>query len=135
MTDPRPIVPGTTSTPRAVTGEVIEAGTTWRERSAGADAPRSARGAEPVLRAIHGMLMGLATLAIVLPAVILVVAVIVPAMILWLAVAAVLRVVFRVLAALTGARPDAVMPGAVLRARAVRGFSGFTRGWGTTPNP
>ena len=130
MTDSRPIVPAATSNPRAVTGEVIEAGTTWHQRPTGGKAPQRGNGAEAALRAIHGMLMGLATLAIVLPTVILVVAVIVPAVILWLVIAAVLRVVFRVLAALTGARPEAVMPGAVLRARAVRGLSGFTRGWG-----
>jgi hypothetical protein len=125
MSHERPLAHATRSAP--VEGEVMESGARRVGDAARVPAPSSA---EPALRAMHGLLLGIVTLAVVVPAVILVVAVIVPAVILWLVVAAVLRVVFRVLAALTGARPEAVMPGAVLRARAVRGFTGFSRGWG-----
>ena len=48
MTDSRPIVPAATSNPRAVTGEVIEAGTTWHERPTGGNAPQRGNGAEAV---------------------------------------------------------------------------------------
>jgi len=126
MSHERPLAHATRTAP--VEGEVMESGARRVGDAARAPAPSSA---EPALRAMHGLLLGIVTLAVVVPAVILVVAVIVPAVILWWVVAAVLRVVFRVRAALTGARPEAVMPGAVLRARAVRGFTGFSRGWGS----
>ncbi len=125
MSSERPLAPATRTAP--VEGEVMESGARRVKDAPRAPAPSAA---EPALRAMHGLLLGVVTLAVVVPAVILVVAVIVPAVILWLVAAAVLRAAFRVLAALTSARPEAVMPGAVLRARAVRGFSGFSQGWG-----
>ena len=129
MSDDRPLARAARAAP--VEGEVLESGARRV-----ADAPNGPAGGalEPALRAIHGLLLGGATLCIVLPAVILVVAVIVPSIVLWLVVSALLRVVFGLLALATGSRPAAVMPGAVLRARAVRGFSGFSRAWGTTPD-
>lgn len=129
MSNERPLAQATRTAP--VEGEVMESGARRVNDAPRTPAPGSA---EPALRAMHGLLLGIVTLAVVVPAVILVVAVIVPSVILWLLVAALLRVAFRMLAALTGSRPEAVMPGAVLRARAVRGFSGFSQGWGGRPD-
>lgn len=111
--------------PDVVVGEVIDPGT----GTVGADARVGARrGAEPVLRALHGVLLGITTIVLAVPAVIVVIAVTVLPIVAWLIVAAVLRVAFRILALLTGSRPEAVTPGAFLRAQAVRGFA--TR-WGS----
>ena len=114
--------------PDPVVGEVIDPGhgTTGTSADARVAAPR---GAEPMLRALHGLLLGIATVTLAVPAVIAVIAVTVLPIVAWLIVAAVLRVAFRILALLTGSRPEAVTPGAFLRAQAVRGFS--TR-WGGT---
>jgi hypothetical protein len=125
MNDHRPIAPSVR--PASVEGEVIESGARRVGDPSGEPGPGAA---EPALRAMHGLLLGIVTLAVVVPTVVLVVAVIVPAVVLWLLAAALLRFVFRMLAAITGSRPAAVMPGAVLRARAVRGFTGFSRAWG-----
>ena len=106
-----------------VIGEVIE------------DAPRAAqaphahapRGTEPFLRSLHAFLLGLATILLAVPAVLAVIAVTVIPIIIWLVVAALLRITFRLLALLTGARPEAVTTGAFLKAQVVRGVS---RAWG-----
>ena len=110
--------------PDVVVGEVVDPG----PGTTGADARAAApRGAEPVLRALHALLLGITTIVLAVPAVIAVIAVTVLPIVAWLIVAALLRVAFRGLALLTGSRPEAVMPGAFLRAQAMRGFS--TR-WG-----
>ena len=85
------------------------------------------RGTEPFLRSLHGLLLGLTTILLAVPAVAAVIAVTVIPIIVWLVAAAVLRITFRVLALLTGARPEAVTTGAFLRAQVARGVS---RAWG-----
>ena len=109
--------------PDPVVGEVIDPG----PGTAGADARVAApRGAEPMLRALHGLLLGITTIVLAVPAVVAVIAVTVLPIVAWLIVAAVLRIAFRILALLTGSRPEAVTPGAFLQAQAVRGFA---RAW------
>lgn len=108
-----------------VIGEVIDdAPAGVADSRAHAHAPR---GTEPFLRSLHGFLLGLTTIALAVPAVLAVIAVTVIPIIVWLVVAAVLRITFRVLALLTGARPEAVTTGAFLRAQVARGVS---RAWG-----
>ncbi|MFM8872814.1 MAG: hypothetical protein ACKOJI_05590, partial [Phycisphaerales bacterium] len=85
------------------------------------------RGTEPFLRSLHGFLLGLTTILLAVPAVLAVIAVTVIPIIVWLVVAAVLRITFRVLALLTGARPEAVTTGAFLRAQVAQRVS---RAWG-----
>jgi hypothetical protein len=126
MDSQRPLAHATRTEP--VTGEVIDSGPS-RVRTPDGGEPAGPGGAEPFLRGLHGLLLGIVTILLAVPAVLGAIAVTVIPIVLWLVAAAVLRVVFRVLAALTGARPEAVMPGAFLRARAVRGFS---RAWGGT---
>ena len=108
-----------------VVGEVID------DAPAGAADPSSRayapRGTEPFLRSLHGFLLGLTTILLAVPAVLAVIAVTVIPIIVWLVVAAVLRITFRMLALLTGARPEAVTTGAFLRAQVSRGVS---RAWG-----
>lgn len=125
MDESRPLTTATRTTP--ITGEVIDPGPP-HVRASVTDAPEAPRGAEPVLRTLHSLLLGIVTVLLAIPAVLGAIAVTVIPIVLWLLVAAVLRVIFRILAALTGARPEAVMPGAFLRARAVRGFA---RTWGS----
>lgn len=108
-----------------VIGEVID------DAPAGAAEPRAhahaPRGTEPFLRSLHGFLLGLTTILLAVPAVLAVIAVTVIPIIVWLVVAAVLRITFRVLALLTGARPEAVTTGAFLRAQVAQRVS---RAWG-----
>ncbi len=125
MDHQRPLAHATRTEP--VMGEVIESGPS-RVRTPDGGAANGGNGAEPFLRGLHGLLLGIVTLVLAVPAVLGAIAVTVIPIVVWLVAAAVLRVVFRVLAAVTGARPEAVMPGAFLRARAVRGFS---RAWGS----
>lgn len=106
--------------PDPVVGEVIDPGPASPGPGATAAAPR---GAEPALRSLHGLLLGITTIVLAVPAVIAVIAVTVLPIVAWLLIAAALRIVFRILALLTGSRPEAVMPGAFLRAQAMRGFS------------
>jgi len=125
MDPQRPLAHATRTEP--VMGEVIDSGPS-RVRTPDGGAANRGNGAEPFLRGLHGLLLGNVTIVLAVPAVLGAIAVTVIPIVVWLLTAAVLRVVFRVLAALTGARPEAVMPGAFLRARAVRGFS---RAWGS----
>jgi hypothetical protein len=125
MDHQQPLAHATRTEP--VMGEVIDSGPS-RVRTPDGGAANGGNGAESFLRGLHGLLLGVVTLVLAVPAVLGAIAVTVIPIVVWLVVAAVLRVVFRVLAALTGARPEAVMPGAFLRARAVRGFS---RAWGS----
>ncbi|MBU3683364.1 MAG: hypothetical protein FGM39_05020 [Phycisphaerales bacterium] len=121
MTDADPSRPVRRAEP--VIGEVID------DAPAGAADPRAhpPRGTEPFLRSLHGFLLGLATILLAVPAVLAVIAVTVIPIIVWLVVAAVLRITFRILALLTGARPEAVTTGAFLRAQVAQRVS---RAWG-----
>lgn len=65
--------------------------------------------------ALHRVLLGIATIAIALPTVLVVLAVIVPAVVLWIAVSFVLHAVFALPATLMGARPAFVAPAGLHR--------------------
>lgn len=106
-----------------VIGEVIED----TPRAAQAPHAHAPRGTEPFLRSLHAFLLGLTTILLAVPAVLAVIAVTVIPIIVWLVVGALLRITFRLLALLTGARPEAVTTGAFLKAQVVRGVS---RAWG-----
>ena len=86
----------------------------------------AARGVEPLLRSAHGFLLGMTTILLAVPALLAIIAVTVAPIIAWLLVAAVLRIAFRLIAVLAGARPDAVTTGAFLRAQVSQRMS---RAW------
>ena len=121
MTDADPSRPIRRAEP--VIGEVVDDS----PRDAGGAHAHAPRGTEPFLRSLHGFLLGLTTIVLAVPAVLAVIAVTVIPIVVWLVVAAILRITFRMLALLTGARPEAVTTGAFLRAQVARGVS---RAWG-----
>lgn len=92
-----------------------------RRRVPDASADGLARGrAERVLNSLHGFMLGLTTVLLAIPTVLAVIVVTMVPIIVWLLLATLLQITFRLVASLTGARPETVAPRAFHRTRLAR---------------